>query len=193
MRSIRMSALAAALAIAAGTIGAAQAQDQTQRQGPPPGSMMGNSGPHGMTGNGSMGPEMMGRSSMGPWMMGWGGGRAMCNAMTGHIEGRLAYLKAELKISDAQEALWNTYAATVGDNAKAMLSHCNAMMSQLNGSTTSLPERLDQHVQLMAAQLDAMRAMNKALTPLYAALSDSQKQSADQIFSSPMGMMMGMM
>ncbi len=190
MRSIRMSAVAAALVIAAGTIGAAEAQDQTQRQGPPPGSMMGTGGPHGMMGNDSMGPGMMG---MGPGMMGSGGRQAMCNAMTGHIEGRLAYLKAELKITAAQEALWSAYAATVRDNANAMLSHCNAMMSQRDASTASLPDRLDQHVQLMAAQLDAMRAINKALKPLYAALSDSQKQTADQLFRSPMGMMMGMM
>jgi hypothetical protein len=188
-----MSALAAALAIAGGMIGAAQAQDQAQRQGPPPGSMMGTSGPHGMMGNGATGPDMIGRGGMGPGMMGWGSGRAMCDAMTGHIEGRLAYLKAELKITDAQEALWNAYAAAVRDNAKAMLSHCNAMMSQRGGSTTNLPDRLDQHVQFMAAQLDAMRAMNKVLKPLYAALSDSQKQTAEQLFSSPMGMMMGMM
>jgi hypothetical protein len=41
----------------------------------------------------------------------------------------------------------------------------------------------------MAAQLDSVRAMNKALKPLYAALSDSQKKAADQLFLGPMGMM----
>jgi hypothetical protein len=41
----------------------------------------------------------------------------------------------------------------------------------------------------MAAQLEAMRTMNKALKPLYAALSDSQKQTANLILWSPMGMM----
>ena len=35
----------------------------------------------------------------------------MCAAMAGHVEGRLAYLKAELKITDAQEPLWKAYAA----------------------------------------------------------------------------------
>jgi hypothetical protein len=48
---------------------------------------------------------------------------------------------------------------------------------------------LDQHEQFMAAQLDALRAMNKALKPLYAALSETQKQAADQLFWGPMGMM----
>ena len=41
----------------------------------------------------------------------------------------------------------------------------------------------------MRCQLDAMRTMNKALKPFYAALSDSQKQTADQFLRGPMGMM----
>jgi hypothetical protein len=52
-----------------------------------------------------------------------------------------------------------------------------------------LPERLEEHEQLLGSQLDALRAMNKALKPLYAALSDDQKQTADQLFWGPMGMM----
>jgi hypothetical protein len=63
------------------------------------------------------------------------------------------------------------------------------MMSRRSESTASLPERLDQNEQLMAAQLDSMRATNKALKPLYAALSDDQKKTADQLFWGPMGMM----
>ena len=65
------------------------------------------------------------------------------------------------------------------------------MMSQRGVSAVNLPDRLDQHEQLMAAaQLDAVRAMNKALKPLYAALSESQKKTADQLFwGTPMGLM----
>ena len=64
------------------------------------------------------------------------------------------------------------------------------MMTQRGASSVSLPDRLEQHEQLIAAQLDAVRAMDKALKPLYAALSDSQKQAADQLFWGPMGMML---
>lgn len=46
-----------------------------------------------------------------------------------------------------------------------------------------------QNEQLMAAQREAVRAMDKALKPLYAALSDAQKKTADQLFWGPMGMM----
>jgi hypothetical protein len=109
--------------------------------------------------------------------------------MANHIEGRLAYIKAELKITEAQEPLWTTYAAAARDNANAMRAHCTTMMSKRSGSAASLPDRLEQHEQLMAAQFDAVRGMNKTLKPLYAALSDSQKQTADQLFWGPMGMM----
>jgi hypothetical protein len=109
--------------------------------------------------------------------------------MAGHVDGRLAYLKAELKITDAQESLWKPYAAAARDNANAMLGHCTAMMGQRGASALSLPERLDQHEQIMNAQLEALRATNKALKPLYAAFGDSQKQTADQLFWGPMGMM----
>ncbi len=115
--------------------------------------------------------------------------QAMCNAMANHVEGRLAYIKTELKITEAQGDLWNTYATAARNSANAMRAHCTTMMTRGSGSAASLPDRLDQHEQLMAAQLDAIRAMNTAVKPLYAALSDEQKKTADQLFWGPMGMM----
>ena len=187
MRSIRTAIAAAALAMTAVMIGAAGAEDQPAQPDSSSGSMM---GPHDMTIHGGMGPGMMMHGGMGLGMMGGGGsGHAMCGAMADHIDGRLAYVKAELKITDAQEPLWNSYAAAARDNANGMLAHCTAMMSQHGASAVSLPDRLDQHEQFMAARLEALRAMSKALKPLYAALSDGQKQAADQLFWGPMGMM----
>jgi hypothetical protein len=178
MRSVNKSAVVA-LAIAAAMAGTAMAQDQPTQQGTPPGWSW---GPRGMMGYGPMG-------SMGAWMMGGSGSaEAMCSAMASHIDGRLGYIKAELKVTDAQEPLWSTYALAARDNAKTMIARCTTMMGK-RGSQTSLPDRLDQNEQLMAAQFDAVRAMNKALKPLYTALSDGQKKTADQLFWSPMGMM----
>jgi hypothetical protein len=188
---MRMSA-AAAVVFATAMIGTVSAQNQPAQEGAGtsnPGGMMG----YGFMGPGMMGmmgPGMMGSDGGGPGMMRWGAsGPAMCTAMAGHIEGRLAYAKAELKITEAQESLWNNYAAAARDSTNTMLARCTTMMSRHSGSTASLPDRLDQNEQLMAAQLDAMRATNKALKPLYAALSDDQKKTADQLFWGPMGMM----
>jgi LTXXQ motif family protein len=182
MKSIWMS-IAAALVIATAMLTTASGQNAAQQGAANPDGMMG-PGMMGMMGPGMMGPGMMGM--MGPGMM---AGTSMCTAMAGHIDGRLAYLKAELKITEPQEQLWNTYAAAARDNTNTMLARCSTMMSRHSGSTVSLPDRLDQNEQLMAAHLDAMRAMNKALKPLYAALSDDQKKTADQLFWGPIGMM----
>jgi hypothetical protein len=142
---------------------------------------------HGMMGEGQS--MMGGHGTMGG--MGVGGGSAsMCGRMTSHIEGRLAFLKAELNITPEQEALWNTYASAVRDNAKAMGTRCTALMGDSgSASEKSLPDRLDAQEQFVAARLDALRATNKALKPLYQALSDAQKKLADQLIRSSTGMM----
>ena len=144
MKSVRMFA-AVALVVAGAMIGTAGAEDQTSQQGSWVGNMMG-----GWVHRGMMGPGgMMGLGGMGPGMMDWGqSGQAMCIAMASHIDGRLAFIKAELKITQDQESLWNGYAAAARDNANAMLAHCTAMMSQRGSSKLALPDRLDQHEQL---------------------------------------------
>ncbi len=189
-------ALAAALSVGS-VVGLAQTKQSDgapgsqvgSDQAPGYGPMMGGWG-RGMMGDGGMGPGMMSEGGMGPWMMGSGGfGPQMCTAMASHADGRLAYLKAELKITAAQEPLWKAYAAAARDNANGMLDRCTTMMNPKGAAGLSLPDRLDLHEQFMAAQLDSLRAMNKALKPLYAALSEDQKKAADQLFWGPMGMM----
>jgi hypothetical protein len=176
MKTLKMVA-AAALMVAATIFGVAYAQDQPQQQDTWNGWMMG------MWGRG-----MMGNGGPGSWMMGQGDvSQGMCNVMANHIEGRLAYIKAELKTTETQESPWNAYAAAARDNANAMRAHCTTMMNRRSG--LSLPDRLEQHERFMAAQLDAIRGMNKALKPLSAALSENQKKTADQLFWGPMGMM----
>jgi hypothetical protein len=52
-------------------------------------------------------------------------------------------------------------------------------MTDQSTNSLNLPERLDQNEQLMAMRTEVVRATNKALKPLYAALSDSQRRTAD--------------
>ena len=184
MNTIRGSMLAVALLAAITATVSARAQQNSQpdsgsmmNQQPDSGSMMG----HGMM---SGGQSMMG----GHGMMG-GGSASMCGRMTAHIEGRLAFLKAELNITPEQEALWKDYANAVRDNAKSMSSRCTSLLGDSGASQKSLPDRLDAQEQFVAARLDALRATNKALKPLYQALSDAQKKLADQLIRSSTGMM----
>ncbi len=200
----------AMLAAAAVTTAATAQQDgkpdsgSMMEQKPGGGSMMEQKpGGDAMMGHGKMMGEgkMMGQGKMmgegkmmGQGMMGGMGdkgaqGSMMCGRMVGHIEGRLAFLKTELKITAEQETLWNAYASAVRDNAKSMTSHCASIMDEDSDKTPSLPDRLDAQEQFMLARLDALRAAGKALKPLYAALSDEQKQLADQFIRSSTGMM----
>jgi len=73
---------------------------------------------------------MMGRQGM---MQGMGqkqSDASICTMVTGHIEGHLAFLKAEIEINPEQESLWNDYANAVRGNAQALSSRCVSMMSQ---------------------------------------------------------------
>jgi hypothetical protein len=119
-------------------------------------------------------------------MMGMMGGQMM-EMMASHAEGRLAFLKTELKITDAQSAQWNAFAEAVRANAKGMKDMHAAMMEQRTQSMT-LPDRLGLHEKMLSAHLDALRRLSSAVGPLYAALTDEQKKTADEIMI-PMGMM----
>ena len=175
-----MSALAALFAAGvAASAGAQEAAPPSWWGGEDDGLTMGPwmMNPHGMMSYGNMAQGMM-ASGRGP----------ICAWMGSHIEGRLAYVKTEVGITHAQESLWQAYADAVRNSTLSMVAHCTAMMEQPRSSALTLPERLDQHEELMGAQLDALRAMDAALEPLYGAFNETQKAAADQLFRGPMGM-----
>jgi LTXXQ motif family protein len=122
---------------------------------------------------------MMGKDGM--------GGMPMMAAMAEHVEGRLAFLKTELKITDAQLPLWNTFAQAVRDNAKAMQEIMHGGMMGASQSA-KLPDKLAMREKMMTAHLEALRKLKTAVDPLYTALGDEQKKTADEIMLGPMGM-----
>ena len=124
---------------------------------------------------------MMGQDGMGGMAM-------MGTAMTQHVEGKLAFLKTELKITDAQLPLWNDFAQAVRDNAKTMGSMMQGGMMGMKPSG-ALPDKLAMREKMMTAHLEGLRKLRTAVDPLYAALSDEQKKAADQLMLTPMGMM----
>jgi LTXXQ motif family protein len=154
--------------------------DEHHPGGAPPSAAM-RGGP--MGGAGEM--PMMGMMRM---MMGQDGmsGMPMMAGMAGHVEGRLAFFKTELRITDTQLPLWNAVADAMRANAKTM-GEMPGMMG--SAQTGSLPERLATREKMMAAHLEALRKFKAAIDPLYAALSDEQKKTADELLMGPMGMM----
>ena len=141
----------------------------------------------GRMGQGMMGQGMMGQGMMGQGMMGAGMGRMdMMSAMAGRVEGRIAFLKAELGITDAQLPLWNAVADAMRANAKTMGTMAGEMMGMMS-QPAPLPDKLAAREKAMVSGLDALRKLKAAIGPLYASLSDDQKKTADELMAGQMG------
>lgn len=144
--------------------------------------MMGTSGS--MMNAGSM-PVMGARHMM---MGGEGmGGMGMMSVMAGHVEGRLTFLKTELKITDAQLPLWIKFADALRNNVKTM-GEVMQGRSASGEQSAALPDKLVTREKFLTARLDALRSLKAAVDPLYAALNDEQKKTADEIMLGPMSM-----
>lgn len=107
--------------------------------------------------------------------------------MLEHVEDRLAALRTELKITDAQIPQWNHFADTLRSATKTMDGVHQRMVQERMPAT--LPARLDLDEKMLSARLEALRGIKAALGPLYALLSDEQKTLADQSMLSRMSMM----
>jgi hypothetical protein len=137
---------------------------------------------------GGMGMDMMRMMRM---MMMAGSGIEAMGAID-HVEGHIAFLRAELKITDAQTSAWNAFADALRAHAQKLADLRGSMMAQ--GSAQQPPtviDRIDQQERWLTARLDGLKAIKATVVPLYAALSDEQKKTADELLGPHMGM--GMM
>jgi hypothetical protein len=157
-----------------------------------PGTVINNTfNPTGPTGTGTFSPtaNFVVRVNDGPGAR--GGMKDMMSPAAGHVEGRIAFLKAELRITEAQLPLWNAVADAMRDDSRSMAPMSGGMMmGQMMGKTATLPERLAAREKAIAARLDAAHKLAAAVGPLYAALTDEQKKVADEL-TADMGLGMG--
>jgi hypothetical protein len=116
------------------------------------------------------------------------GGGMMSHMPLKHVEGRLAFLKTELKITPAQEPQWSKFADVIRGTAKNAQA---AMPPMKHGGTqaSSAPDRLGHYEKTLVSRLETVRALKGAVDPLYASLSDDQKKVADELLMGPMGIM----
>ena len=159
-------------------------------QGTMGGGMMGEGaqGKGGMMGQGMMGKGkagmMMGGCPMED-MMGSGRrgkGHRMGQGMDMHsvpmMEGRLAYLKADLEITDAQASAWDGYANAVRTGRATMEGVHRDMMESKKSAAL---ERMDALIKAMDSKVESLKALKPATEALYAVLTDAQKEKADQV------------
>jgi hypothetical protein len=110
------------------------------------------------------------------------------------IEGRIAFLRTELKITDTQADAWNAFADALRANAKKLDQLRASMMPKSGDAQQQAPtmaDRLDQQEQWLLARLEGIRTMKAAFTKLNETLWDEQKKTANDLLAPHMGM--GMM
>ena len=95
------------------------------------------------------------------------------------VDGRIAFLKAELKITPAQETEWQQVAAAMRENARALDQTITT--AQQNRTTIDAVQRLESREQFAKVLADNDARLLAAFKPLYASLSPEQQQMANQL------------
>jgi len=99
-----------------------------------------------------------------------------------HLDGLIAFYKAELQISEAQLPQWNALAAALQEQAKRLRDQRRNMM-QMMPRMRPVPDQIKGRIEQLTAQLDCLKAIETAALPLYAVLSDRQKRIADELIA----------
>ena len=97
-----------------------------------------------------------------------------------HVEGRIAYLKAELKITDAQAPHFDAVANVMRDNAKAMHDAFQSLRGDQSQPRTALSQ-LEARAKFAQLRADGEAKMLAAFRPLYQAMSPDQQKAADEM------------
>ena len=95
------------------------------------------------------------------------------------VEGRLAYAKTLLGITDSEAAAWKAYEDVSRANVQTMRAAQQAMVNAERGG--SAIDRMHAQTGMMQARLDVMKALQPATEALYKALTPEQQQRADAV------------
>jgi hypothetical protein len=95
------------------------------------------------------------------------------------VEGRLAYAKTLLGITDSQAAAWKAYADVSRANAQRIQAAQEVVMNAER--TGSAIDRMHAQTGMMQAQLDAMKALQPATEALYGVLTPEQRERTDVV------------
>lgn len=113
-------------------------------------------------------PPADGSAAMGAPM---GGGNSAAR-----LEGRIAYLRTDLRITDAQAPAWEAFAAALRSGRE----HLDAARDSLSGANAAADPmvRLQAYESHLMARTEAVRSTRLAFNTLFAQLDDAQKRAA---------------
>jgi hypothetical protein len=97
-----------------------------------------------------------------------------------HIEGHIAFLKAELKITAAQEGEWDKVAEAM---RKDVTEAKAADRQYISKTRPSAIDSLNERTYYAELRAQGERRFLEAFKPLYGKLSDDQKRAADELFA----------
>jgi periplasmic protein CpxP/Spy len=95
-------------------------------------------------------------------------------------EARIAYVKAELKITPAQQPAFDRYAQVIRSNAAATQKAFQDMRGHRDQNQNAI-DRVEQRAKLAQMRDQQEQQYLAAFRPLYASLSPEQKKVADQL------------
>ena len=96
------------------------------------------------------------------------------------VEVRIKELYTKLKITPAQEELWNKVTQAMRDDAKTMEALIKTRSE--NATTMTAVDDLKSYSEIAQAHADGLKKFIPAFEPLYASMSDAQKKNADKLF-----------
>ena len=105
-----------------------------------------------------------------------------------HIEGRIAYLQAELHITAEQMPLWNAVADVLRQNDQANRA-ARAAHRQDSDEEVGAVDRLTKMQQMAEDRAQSLGKLLAAVKPLYEAMNVDQKKNADELLASRFGRM----
>jgi protein CpxP len=96
------------------------------------------------------------------------------------VEGRLATLHRQLKITPQQEDKWNAFAQTVRDNEARMSA---LVMTRHQTRNASAVDDLRNYGDITEEHASSIKRLVTPFQDLYASMPDAQQKNADQVFA----------
>jgi hypothetical protein len=99
-------------------------------------------------------------------------------------EARIKQLQGAIKITEAQEELWNNLTQVMRENAKDMDALTDTLAKERSESTKTMNavEHMKLHSQITEAHLDQLKRFIPPFEALYDSMSDEQKKTTDTLF-----------
>ena len=97
------------------------------------------------------------------------------------VEDHIEQLHKELRITAAQEPQWETVAKTMRENAEDIDRAIDKREASRKSATAV--DDLNSYADVVQAHAQAVKRLADTFTTLYSEMSDSQKRTADEVFS----------